>query len=99
MKCNDPVGNPAVEQLPHVVIIGAGISGLSTAKYCSEANLRPLVLEKSDNIGGLWQPGGAPWESLRTNLSKYTCCFSDHDWPQDAPLFPRAAELFGYIER
>ena len=34
------------------IIIGAGISGLSMAHYCAVRNLKTLVLEKSDRIGG-----------------------------------------------
>lgn len=35
-----------------IIIIGAGISGLSMAHYCTGRNLKTLVLEKSDRIGG-----------------------------------------------
>lgn len=35
-----------------IIIIGAGISGLSMAHYCSMQGLKTLVIEKSDRIGG-----------------------------------------------
>ena len=34
------------------VIIGAGVNGLATAFYLAKAGLRPLVLERSERIGG-----------------------------------------------
>ena len=38
-----------------VVIIGAGISGLSAAARCTQCRLQTLVLEKSRSMGGLWR--------------------------------------------
>ncbi|MBI4847980.1 MAG: FAD-dependent oxidoreductase [Nitrospirae bacterium] len=35
-----------------IVIVGAGISGLSLAHYCARAGFKTLVLEKSDRAGG-----------------------------------------------
>lgn len=35
-----------------VVIIGAGLAGLSTAKYLSDAGHVPIVLEGRDVLGG-----------------------------------------------
>lgn len=35
-----------------IIIIGAGVSGLSLAHYCAKAGLKTLVIEKSDRVGG-----------------------------------------------
>jgi protoporphyrinogen oxidase len=35
-----------------ILIIGAGISGLSMAHYCRQEGLKPLVLEKEERVGG-----------------------------------------------
>jgi cation diffusion facilitator CzcD-associated flavoprotein CzcO len=34
---------------------------------------------------------------MRTNLSKYTCCFSDFAWPDETPVFPSAAMMGKYL--
>lgn len=40
--------------MPHkVLIIGGGISGLSTAYYLSKAGVRPTLLEKAPTVGGV----------------------------------------------
>lgn len=38
------------------------------------------------------------WTSMKTNLSKHTCCFSDFRWPEDAPTFPSCAQVRQYLE-
>lgn len=38
-----------------VIIIGAGVNGLVTAAYLAKGGLKPLVLERSDRIGGCAQ--------------------------------------------
>lgn len=35
-----------------IIIIGAGISGLSLAHYCAEEGLKTLAIEKSERVGG-----------------------------------------------
>ncbi|MBF0557841.1 MAG: FAD-dependent oxidoreductase [Nitrospirae bacterium] len=35
-----------------VIVLGAGISGLSFAHYCSKAGLKTLVMEKDERVGG-----------------------------------------------
>ncbi len=35
-----------------IIIIGAGISGLSLAHYCAKDGLKTLVIEKSERVGG-----------------------------------------------
>jgi len=38
--------------MPDVVVIGAGVNGLVAATFLAKAGLKPLVLERSDRIGG-----------------------------------------------
>eukprot|EP00439_Symbiodinium_sp_Y106_P025576 s633_g3.t1 len=90
---------PAPMEAKGVAIVGAGPSGLAACKAALEEGLRPSVFEKSADVGGLWRPlEGKVWESLRTNLSKYTCAFSDFPWPKEAETFPKAAEVCRYLE-
>lgn len=37
------------------------------------------------------------WPAMKTNLSKFTCRFSDHVWPQDASIFPSQSEMDSYL--
>jgi protoporphyrinogen oxidase len=42
-----------VESDKQVIIIGAGPAGLTAAYELAKLNLRPIILEKGDNVGGL----------------------------------------------
>ena len=35
-----------------IVVIGAGISGISAAYYCSKGGYRVKILERRENVGG-----------------------------------------------
>ncbi|MGH3937582.1 MAG: flavin-containing monooxygenase, partial [Pseudonocardiaceae bacterium] len=83
-----------------VAIIGAGPAGLTAAKAALECEMRPTVFERATEIGGLWRPGsGAAWPGMATNLSRYSCGFSDFPWPADAPDFPCQPDMFDYLCR
>jgi phytoene dehydrogenase-like protein len=40
-----------------VVVIGAGVAGLQTARALSKAGMSVLVLEQSRDLGGVWARG------------------------------------------
>lgn len=82
-----------------VAIIGAGPSGLAAAKSAIECGLKPVVLEKSSQIGGLWKPkSGSVWETMHTNISYHTCQFSDFAWKKDVQDFPNQEEVNEYLD-
>jgi dimethylaniline monooxygenase (N-oxide forming) len=83
-----------------VAIIGAGPAGLASARAALEEGLEPHVFEAASQVGGLWRPGQM-WDSMRTNLTRWTCMFGDHPWPPSdddpAMLFPGRAEVCSYL--
>jgi dimethylaniline monooxygenase (N-oxide forming) len=81
-----------------IAVIGAGPSGLTTAKAVVENGMEPVVFEASDEIGGLWKAkGDYVWNDMRTNLSKWTCAFSDHPWEPEAEEFPLGSTVENYL--
>ncbi|KAJ5744657.1 hypothetical protein N7533_009527 [Penicillium manginii] len=78
-----------------VAIIGAGPSGLVTAKtllHNFPGKFAPVVFDSRFEVGGLWNTGAAPTKArdasdpvtldprMRTNLSRFTVAFSDLAW-------------------
>jgi dimethylaniline monooxygenase (N-oxide forming) len=80
-----------------LAVIGAGPAGLATTAAALAAGLRPTVFEHTGELGGVWRTGGGAWPGMRTNLSRYTCCFSTLPWPAGSPDFPRRNELLSYL--
>lgn len=87
-----------------VCIIGAGPSGLVTAKVLHQRGLPFDLFEKGLDIGGLWRYGNdsglsPAYASLHTNTSKQKTAFSDFPMPDDYPDFPSHEQLLAYFER
>lgn len=54
--CEDaPSLVPARCSLRRVLVVGSGVAGLQTARQMRGLGLEVLVLEQSDDIGGVWQ--------------------------------------------
>ncbi|MEH0158189.1 NAD(P)-binding domain-containing protein [Limibacter armeniacum] len=85
---------------PKVAIIGGGPSGLTTAKSLLEEGFTPIIMELSSHIGGQWNakaPHSGVWNSLRTNTSWLTLCFSDFPHKEGIPMFPKHNQILEYL--
>lgn len=73
------------------------MSGIAAGRACLEAGLRPRIFEQSTSIGGLWSPESTLCrQSMRTNISRHTCTFSDATWVNKTH-FPPAHEMGKYL--
>ena len=67
----------------HVVIIGAGMSGLLTAIRLQQAGVAFTILEKNADVGGTWLENSYPGCRVDTPNHLYSYSFEpNHDWPQ-----------------
>src|SRR5476649_1716726 len=73
-------GSIGVMQKKTVGIIGAGISGLATAKAFASQGHAVTVLEKLDTLGGVWSPARR-YPGLRIQISRKCYCLSDFPMP------------------
>ena len=88
---------------PTVAVIGAGISGLTSAKMLADYGLDFTVFEASDRIGGNWafeNPNGhsSAYRSLHIDTSKHQLSFKDFPMPADYPDFPHHTEIKAYLD-
>jgi len=87
----------------HVVIIGAGMSGLLAAHRLRQAGVSFVVYEKDDDVGGTWLENSYPGCRVDNPNHNYSYSFAQrHDWPlhfstQDVLLdyFRNCADAFG----
>jgi cation diffusion facilitator CzcD-associated flavoprotein CzcO len=87
---------------PHVCVIGAGVSGLTTVKALGDWGVRHTCLEASDEIGGNWyfgNPNGrsSAYRSLHIDTSKTSISFQDFPMDERYPDFPHHTEIHAFL--
>ncbi|MDQ1674089.1 MAG: hypothetical protein QOC98_2651, partial [Frankiaceae bacterium] len=83
-----------------VAVIGAGPSGLVSARHALEAGFDVTVFEASDDLGGQWHTTAAHsgiWPGMRTNTSRTMTVFSELPPPLAHELYPRAEQVQTYL--
>lgn len=87
-----------------IAIIGAGSSGLTAIKCCLDEGLEPVCIERSSDIGGLWNYSegiteGNPsiYNSLVINTSKEMMMYSDFPPPENFPYFLKHTKVLEYF--
>lgn len=80
-----------------VVIIGAGLYGLSMAFKLKAAGIDYRILEKNAEIGGTWLENIYPGCGVDTPSHLYSFSFAPNtEWSR---FFAKRPEVFGYLER
>ena len=79
-----------------VCVIGAGISGLVAAKVMRGRGRDVTVVEKSGDLGGVWEPTRS-YPGVRTQTPRDLYSFSDAPMPADYPEWPSGAQVHAYL--
>src|SRR5688500_17094424 len=77
-------------------IIGAGLSGLVTAKTLLEEGFDVTVFEKDEEVGGVWARSRR-YPGLHTQNPRDTYAFSDFPMPRSYPEFPSGEQVQAYL--
>lgn len=78
------------------VVIGAGPAGLSAAIALKDVGVRPLVVDKEDEIGSSWR---RRYDRLRLNTSRITSHLPRRPYPKGTPMFPSRDQVVDHLER
>jgi 4-hydroxyacetophenone monooxygenase len=84
----------AVREKFHVLVIGAGMSGLLQALRLKEAGIAFTLVEKNDSVGGTWYENQYP--GCRVDIANhfYSYSFEPYPWSE---YFSRRDELLNYF--
>lgn len=83
--------------IKRIGVIGAGISGLVTAKTFLEEGYDVTVFEKKLGLGGVWEKS-CTYPELTSQNTGDTYCFSDYPMPKSYPDWPTADQIRSYLE-
>ncbi|QEH43042.1 NAD(P)/FAD-dependent oxidoreductase [Chitinophaga sp. XS-30] len=82
--------------MKNIGIIGAGLSGLATAKAFLQAGYRVTVIEKAAAIGGVWEKSRS-YLGVATQTTRDEYAYSDYPMPADYPLWPSGEQVQAYL--
>ncbi|MFL5383328.1 MAG: flavin-containing monooxygenase [Longimicrobiaceae bacterium] len=77
-------------------IVGAGLSGLVTAKTFLEEGFEVAVFEQEDELGGVWARSRR-YPGLATQNPRDTYAFSDFPMPRSYPDWPSGEQVQAYL--
>ena len=80
----------------HVVVVGAGMSGILTAIRLKQAGIGYTVVDKNKSVGGTWFENRYPGCRVDSPNHTYSYSFAPNDWPQH---FSRQEVLLDYFQR
>jgi len=85
-----------MQHIKTVGVIGAGLSGLVTAKTCLEYGFAIKVFEKEPESGGVWA-SSRRYPGVTPQNTKDTYYFSDFPMPAHYPEWPSGEQIQDYL--
>ncbi len=80
--------------------MGAGSSGLAVAKNLKAAGIRFEVIERNDDVGGIWYygtPNSSVYDSTHLISSKPLTQYPDYPMPPSYPHYPGHEQVWAYL--
>ncbi|KAI1326693.1 FAD/NAD(P)-binding domain-containing protein [Xylariaceae sp. FL0255] len=103
---------PHSKRKNQVAVIGAGVSGLTTARRLTVEGLHVTVYERHPDSSGVWHYNKNPnekknkstiptpmYDNLNANFPRILMEFADHPWPANESLFPTREKMLEYLRR
>jgi dimethylaniline monooxygenase (N-oxide forming) len=83
-------------QQKNVCVIGAGVSGLAAAKSFTARGHKVTILERSADLGGVWEPARS-YPEVQTQSPKDLYRYTDKPMPSDYPEWPKGPQVHAYL--
>ncbi|WP_315701064.1 MULTISPECIES: NAD(P)/FAD-dependent oxidoreductase [unclassified Bradyrhizobium] len=80
----------------NVCVIGAGVSGLAAAKAFSKRGHKVTIIEKSGDLGGVWEPARS-YPDVQTQSPKELYRYTDKPMPESYPEWPKGPQVHAYL--
>ena len=80
----------------NVCVIGAGVSGLAAAKAFSKQGHNVTIIEKSGDLGGVWEPARS-YPDVQTQSPKELYRYTDKAMPDHYPEWPKGPQVHAYL--
>ncbi len=79
-----------------VVVIGAGLSGVSMALSLADLGLRPVLIEEADQVGVSWR---RRYDRLKLNTGRQFSHLPGRSYPKGTGVFPTRDDVVEHLER
>ena len=79
-----------------VIVIGAGPAGVASAVALKDVGLRPLVVDRADQVASSWR---RRYDRLRLNSGRPFSRLPDRPYPKGTPMFPSRDQVIEYVDR
>ncbi|HEV7421567.1 MAG TPA: NAD(P)/FAD-dependent oxidoreductase [Mycobacterium sp.] len=79
-----------------VAVIGAGPAGVSAAVSLRDRGLRPLLIDRADDVGASWR---GRYDKLRLNTGRPFSHLPNRPYPKGTPMFPSRDQVIAHLDR
>ena len=79
-----------------IAIIGAGPAGVSVALSLRDRGLRPLLIERADQVGSSWR---GRYDRLKLNTGRPFSHLPNRPYPKGTPMFPTRDDVVDHLDR
>jgi cation diffusion facilitator CzcD-associated flavoprotein CzcO len=80
----------------NIAIIGAGPAGISVALSLLDRGLRPLLIDRAEQVGSSWR---GRYDRLKLNTGRPFSHLPNRPYPKGTPMFPHRDEVVAHLDR
>jgi cation diffusion facilitator CzcD-associated flavoprotein CzcO len=79
-----------------VAVIGAGPAGVSTALSLRDRGIRPLLIDRADEVASSWR---GRYDRLKLNTGRPSSHLPKRPYPKGTPMFPHRDDVIAHLDR